>query len=211
MKVMRFVNKLLGNGTGDKFNSLGHRCKEISEINFQNYILFAGDNGSLGLDKPLEETFPYLIAHNLKCDYYNLSVFNGGLDAMRYNLITWFTNYKRPKAVIISCTFLNALLISDRNFTIIKSANHDDDMIKDISDMGNINGFFEGRNKLARELLKQYVICPIYQINYTNSVQLFDNSEFVTNIDYEDDQFDYANIAQKVSATIKSRTQNIRP
>jgi hypothetical protein len=207
---MQFVNSLLGNGLSDQYNSNGHRCKEISEINFQNYILFAGDNGSLGLDKPVEQTFPYLISQKLKCDYYNLSVFNGGLDALRYNLITWFTKYKRPKAVVISVEFMNSLLISDANFTKIDAADYNDEIIQDVSNVGNICGFFAGRNILARELLKQYVICPIYQLRYANSVQLFD-SDFVTDIDYDGDQFDYNNIAQVISAKIIAKTQRVRP
>lgn len=207
---MKFVNRLLGNGLGEQYNSNGHRCKEISEINLQNYILFAGDNGSLGLDKPLEETFPYLISQKLKCDYYNLSVFNGGLDALRYNLITWCNMYKKPKAVIISVEFMNSLLVSDQNFLAIRAANYNDEIIKDITDVGNLSGFFEGRNILARELLKQYVICPIYQLRYKNSIQLFD-SEFVTDINYEGDQFDYQTIANIISTTIISKSQRVRP
>lgn len=207
---MKFVNGLLGNDLTDQYNSNGHRCKEISEINFQNYILFAGDNGALGLDKPIEQTFPYLIAEKLKCDYYNLSVFNGGLDALRYNLITWFVTQKRPKAVILSCEFLNALLVSDNNFMKIKSADYNDPMIQDISNIGNVRGFFSGRNLLAKELLKQYIICPIYQLRYKDSVQLFD-SEFATDIQYEGDQFDYSNIAQIISSAIQSKSQRVRP
>lgn len=207
---MEFVNRLLGNGLTDQYNSNGHRCKEISEINFQNYILFAGDNGSLGLDKPIEQTFPYLIAEKLNVDYYNLSVFNGGLDTLRYNLITWFVTYKRPKAVILSCEFLNALLTSDNNFTHIKQANYDDPMIKDITDIGNVRGFFSGRNLLAKELLKQFIICPIYQLRYKDSIQLFD-SEFVTDIDYDGDQFDYNSIAVIISNTIKEKSKKVRP
>lgn len=207
---MKFVDKLLGNGLSAPYNSNGHRCKEISEINFQNYILFAGDNGSLGLDKPIEQTFPYLISQKLKCDYYNLSVFNGGLDALRYNLITWFVKYKRPKAVIISCEFLNALLVSDNNFIKFRAANYNDDMIQDIANIGNVRGFFAGRNILSRELLKQYIICPIYQLRYKDSVQLFD-SDFVTDIPYDGDQFDYNNIANIISSAIISKSQRVRP
>lgn len=207
---MKFIDKLLGNDLSDQYNSNGHRCKEISEINFQNYILFAGDNGSLGLDKPIEQTFPYLISQKLKCDYYNLSVFNGGLDALRYNLITWFVKYKRPKAVIISCEFLNALLVSDNNFFKIKAADYDDAMIQDIANIGNVRGFFAGRNILSRELLKQYLICPIYQLRYKDSVQLFD-SDFATDIHYDGDQFDYNNIADIISSTIIAKSQRVRP
>jgi len=207
---MKFVNGLLGNGVSEHYNSNGHRCKEISEINFQNYILFAGDNGSLGLDKPIEETFPYLISQRVKSDYYNISVFNGGVDALRYNLISWFHNYKKPKAVIITCEFMNSLLISDKNFTCIKAADYNDDIIKDIGNIGNICGFFEGRNILTRELLKQYVICPIFQLNYKNSIQLFDK-EYVTDIPYEGSQFDYKIIADLISTAMISKSQRVRP
>jgi hypothetical protein len=207
---MKFVDGLLGNGLSEQYNSNGHRCKEISEINLQNYILFAGDNGSLGLDKPIEKTFPYIISQKFKCDYYNLSVFNGGLDALRYNLISWFVKYKRPKSVIISCEFMNSLLISNNNFTEIKAADYQDEIIQDVANIGNVCGFFAGRNILAKELLKQYIICPIYQLRYKNSVQLFD-SDFVTDIEYDGDQFDYNNIAEVISSKIIAKTQRVRP
>lgn len=207
---MKFVNGLLGNGLTDQYNSNGHRCKEISEINFQNYILFVGDNGSLGLDKPIEKTFPYIISNKLKCDYYNLSVFNGGLDAMKYNLISWFVKYKKPKAVIVTCEFLNSLLVADKNFLIIKGADYENEVIQDLANYGNTCGFFSGRNILVTELLKQYVICPIYQLCYKDTVQIFDSS-FATNIEYNEDKFDYAHIANIIVDKMQEKNKRVRP
>jgi hypothetical protein len=207
---MIFVDGLIGNSLSDLYNSNGHRCKEISEINFQNYVLFAGDNGSLGLDKPLEETFPYIISHKLKCDYYNLSVFNGGLDALKLNLISWFTKHKKPKAVIITCEFMNSLLVSDKNFLYIEAADYNTQEIQDVANFGNTCGFFEGRNKIARDLLLQYLICPIYQLRYNNTIQLFSNTE-VTDIEYNGDKFDYQNIAQIILEKIVNKNQRARP
>ena len=52
-------------------NSYGHRCKEISDVNLHNYILFVGDNVCLSYHIPIEDTFPYIISQKLKTDYYN--------------------------------------------------------------------------------------------------------------------------------------------
>ena len=63
MNDSRYINGL-SNGFLNNFapnvnlNSYGHRCKEISDVNLHNYILFVGDNVCLSYHIPVEETFP---------------------------------------------------------------------------------------------------------------------------------------------------------
>jgi hypothetical protein len=82
-------------------NLHGHRCKNISEIDFDNYILFAGCSHTEGLGLELEKTYPYLLSQEVNCDYYNLSIGGTGVDVVTHNLIVWLNTYKKPKAIII--------------------------------------------------------------------------------------------------------------
>lgn len=83
-------------------NSNGHRCKEIKDIDLNNYILYAGCSHTEGIGLELENTYPYLLSKSLNCDYYNLSVGGSGIDVILHNLIVWFGIVKhKPKLVII--------------------------------------------------------------------------------------------------------------
>ncbi len=87
-------------------NSNGHRCKEIKDIDLNNYILYAGCSHTEGIGLELEKTYPYLLAHSLNCDYYNLGIGGTGIDVLLHNLIVWYGTVKqKPKAVIIQWPF----------------------------------------------------------------------------------------------------------
>ena len=49
-------------------NSNGHRCKNIDEIDLNNYILFIGCSHTEGIGLKLEDTYPYLLSNKLECD-----------------------------------------------------------------------------------------------------------------------------------------------
>ncbi len=85
-----------------KYNSLGHRCKNIADINLDNYILFAGCSHTEGVGLELENTYPYQVSKKSGMDYYNLAVGGAGQDIMTHNLIM-FSNIvnKPPKYLII--------------------------------------------------------------------------------------------------------------
>lgn len=209
---MNFYDDFIGNDLGPEYNSLGHRCKEISNINFHNYILFAGDNIGLGLDKPIEETYPYIIASALGADYYNLCVFNGGLDAIRYNLISWFCKIKyKPKSLVISCEFLNSLIVAERNIvsSFYEPINLEDEYAKDLMDAGNMTGFFNARNMFAERQLMNVCTIPIYQITFRDRQPLF--SANIVNIDHTDNMFDHDKISKCVITEIKKTTRRMMP
>ena len=160
---MQFYGSFLGHDPGIDFNSYGHRCKELKDINLQNYILFAGDNIGVGLGTAIEKTYPYLVAQKLKLDYYNLCIYNGGLDALRYNLITWFTKIKqRPRAVIVSCEFLNSLIVSDQNYSYYEHCDLEDEGVRELLDAGNMTGFFNARHMFADRQINNLITTPIY-------------------------------------------------
>lgn len=83
-----------------KFNDYGHRCKNINEIDLDNYILFVGCSHTEGTGNYLEDTFPYIVSEKLKCDYYNLGVKGAGLDVQLHNLTIWILRNKPPKYLV---------------------------------------------------------------------------------------------------------------
>lgn len=84
------------------YNENGHRCKNISEIDLSNYILFVGCSHTEGIGVELEKSYPYLVAEELGCDYYNLGVGGSGADTAFYNLMIWFNKIQhKPKHLVI--------------------------------------------------------------------------------------------------------------
>jgi len=180
---MRFVDGLLGHDPDNIYNSHGHRCKELSELNLRNYILFVGDNAGLQLNKPIEETLPYLTAKELAVDYYNLCIFNGGSDAIKFNLFSWLFKFPKPKAIIIASEFFNSLLISDQNHSFIDAADLSDDMVTDAINAANNNGFFNGRRYMLDTLISNSIQIPIYQLSIKDKIKVL--SEIAVDIDYD--------------------------
>ena len=65
--------------TDENNNFTGERAQEII---LNNYILFTGCSHTKGVGLALEDTYPYLLAQKLNCDYYNLALGGTGQDVM---------------------------------------------------------------------------------------------------------------------------------
>lgn len=207
---MKLYDKLLGHDQSSLYNSRGHRCRELEEINLQNYLLFAGDNISLGLDKPMEETYPHIISSLMNMDYYNLSIFNGGVDSIKYNLLIWNATVPvQPRAIIVSAEFLNAFLVSDKNYSDLQPANLDDEQIQSVLASGNTTQYFPARKMLADKLLRNTLNVPIYQIDFENKLSVF--SEGVFNIRYSSKVINHFDIAKLVVNEMKKNSSRILP
>jgi hypothetical protein len=165
-----------------------------------------GDNVGLKLDMPIEDTFPYITANKLKIDYYNLSIFNGGIDAVKYNLFVWLSKYPPPKAIVTSCEFVNALLVSDHNNSYLNVADLSDHYVQDLNDSANNCGFFAGRNMLIDKMLSNYTSIPIYQVSIKDKLNPF--SLNVINVDWN--EVSHEDLAQSLSTVIQSRIQRAR-
>jgi len=98
MKQMLFSHAAIAEDP--EYNSYGHRCKEVADLDKDNYVLFAGCSHVVGVGVKIEESFPYLIAKELGCDYYNLGVGGGGLDALEHNLLLWGALIPNPPKYI---------------------------------------------------------------------------------------------------------------
>lgn len=207
---MQFYDNLLGHDLADIFNSRGHRCKEIEEINLQNYILFAGDNVGVGWGTPLEETYPYLISKALNIDYYNLSIFNGGLESLRYNLITWYHKIpQKPRAIVISNEFLNSFIVSDINGNNLKPCDLNDEKVQSVLNTGNITNYFKTRQYFTDKLLSNLIKNPIYQIEFKDKIPGLTSN--VINLKHNGDIFDHKAISELVINEINKTKKQVRP
>ncbi len=203
---MRFVDGLLGNDPDQLLNLHGHRSKELCDVNLRNYILFVGDNVGLKLDMPIEETFPHLTANKLKIDYYNLAIFNGGIDAVKYNLFVWLRKYPQPKAIITSCEFVNALLVSNHNSEYLNVADLSDHYVQDLNDSANNCGFFAGRNMLIDKMLSNYTSIPIYQVSLKDKLNPFGHN--VINVEW--DGANHNDLSDDLASIIQTRIQRAK-
>jgi hypothetical protein len=99
------------------YNDLGHRCKDINNIDLSNYIMFTGCSNTEGIGLKLEHTYPYLVSKKLSCDYYNLAIGSTGLDVLEYNLLTWLQKVdSKPKLVIIQWPDHSRFLSKNPNY-----------------------------------------------------------------------------------------------
>lgn len=97
-----------------EFNEYGHRSKNVTEIDLDNYILFVGCSHTSGVGNYLEDTYPYLVSKQLNIDYYNLSISGSGIDVQLHNLFNWLVRYKPPKYLVWQWTLEPRVVIADR-------------------------------------------------------------------------------------------------
>lgn len=95
-------------------NSLGHRAKELHELDYNNYILFGGCSITWGTGLNLEETYPYLTSKNLNVDYYNLAIQGGSIDLAVVNIFAFLKNIQqKPKFIVLQYPGPFRFLLSD--------------------------------------------------------------------------------------------------
>ena len=138
-----------------EYNSLGHRCKDVEDIDLDNYILFSGCSHVEGIGLELEKTFPYLVADALGIDYYNLALGGSGVDTVSYNLLTWLSKVKKlPKAVLILWpSHIRFLLQSKDKLEFVYpgtlNENHRRFLVS-----GDLLGYFESVSELNKKLIQ---------------------------------------------------------
>lgn len=141
------------------YNSHGHRCHEINDIDFNNYILFAGDSHAEGIGLELERTFPYLTSQKLGASYYNLGQGATGIDYMLFNVLSWISKYPKPRYIFcywsdpsrfLSLTKENGIEILEQIVINCEMPEAD----KQLLVYGEMGGYFKTRHWLASTLLK---------------------------------------------------------
>lgn len=149
-------------------NLLGHRCPNVRDINFDNYILFVGCSHTYGVGNKLEDTYPYLLSKKLNMDYYNLSVGGTSTEVCKHNLSVWLEKFKRPKFIVWQWTHPERFLRKDNNsLNIFLSSGpwiDDDDIKKSLYYQSKLNLFFVRDYLSAKYLESLKVNIPIYEI-----------------------------------------------
>ena len=161
-----------------KYNSFGHRCKNVQDIDFGNYILFTGCSHTQGIGLELEKTFPYLLSKELNCDYYNLGLSASGPDVVHYNLMVWFAKYKlKPKYVFVQWPDHSRFVALHDNFTNIVpvgSWTQEPKSKKFIVDC-ETTGMFAVRKMLYHNMIQDIAGVPVVSLQFSG-LQLYNNT-----------------------------------
>jgi hypothetical protein len=182
------------------YNEYGHRCKNVSEIDLENYILFSGCSQTEGIGLELEKTFPYLVSNTLGIDYYNLSLGGSGIDTMTYNLIAWINTVKKPpKAVVIMWTYDIRFLTMDDNdnvkFNLVGKSSggyiSPVDNTARFMILGEELGYFTSKKKLCQRMVN---LC------YSDSTIIETSADSHSNFDLARDLMHLGNMSPQVIA-----------
>ena len=154
-------------------NDHGHRCKNIKDVDLDNYILTIGCSHTEGIGLRLEDTYSHVLSKKLNTDYYNLSIGGSGIDLIEYNLITWFsTIVKQPNLVVVQwpdlSRYLTKLRRDDQQIVPVGPWRQERE-ISDFMFAGSENNFFHTRQLLSNKLLKNFIKVPQIHIKmYTD-------------------------------------------
>lgn len=159
------------------YNNNGHRCKNIEDIDLDNYLLFTGCSHTEGTGLRLEDTFPYKVAKALNCDYYNLAMGGTGIDILEYNLITWLSKIKKkPKHLIVQWpdhSRFSALFPNYKNLLQSGRWRNSGDTLRFIA-CAEESGFFQARKMISYNMIKNMVDMPILDVQFA-SLEIWSN------------------------------------
>lgn len=155
------------------YNNQGHRCKNIDEIDLDNYILFSGCSHTMGVGLELEKTYPYIVSKKLGCDYYNMAIPASGPDVVQHNILNWYYSIpQKPKLVIIQWPDHSRFLGYNpeyKNLIPMGNWQGDTELLKFIVDSEEY-GLFNARKKLITELLSNVIQVPTIRFNYGSQI-----------------------------------------
>jgi hypothetical protein len=172
------------------YNEYGHRCKNISELDLDNYILFTGCSHTEGVGLELEKTYTYQVAKALGVDYYNLAMAGTGIDTIMYNLNMWFLLVqKKPKYMFVQWP-------DETRFTIIHGVQADpcgawktDEDFQKFLYYGDKIDFFRSRKTLAEKNTRLMVdesalvsINVMHQKNTEGSKLILNRNDFARDL-----------------------------
>jgi len=179
--MIRFVNDFLSIGLPytesppdpivRKYNSNGHRSKDIKDLKLDNYILFAGCSHTEGYGLEIEEVYPHHVSSALNMDYYNLGVGGSGCDVMFYNLMTWLFKYQhKPKLIVLQWSFplRFARMHDDGDPEHVQTeGSWSEDKQASFAITGERIGYFPLRTRLYYNITKQLNI-PVVNITFNH-------------------------------------------
>lgn len=146
------------------YNSLGHRSKEIEDVDLDNYLLFIGCSHTEGIGMEADKIYPHLLAQTLNCDYYNLALCATGIDIVLHNLTIWFsTVLKKPKALIIQWPDFTRLTTgSSVNNLQPRGLWYNNNDYNNFVNLGIDLEFFEARKLMAHHIVQSFQVPTVY-------------------------------------------------
>ena len=154
------------------YNEYGHRSKNLSEIDLDNYILCLGCSHTEGIGNYERDTYAHQTAQLLNCDYYNMGIGGCGLDIMMHNLTTWMLKVEKlPKLIIWQWTApFRYVTVKDTDTVEIRTHGlwNDEKEVVDFIAVGDRNKFFSSRAGLMKKylnLLSKTKNIPIIQVS----------------------------------------------
>jgi len=163
------------------YNKYGHRCKNIEDLDLENYFLFTGCSHGEGSGLELEKSYPYLVSQHFDTDYYNLSIGGSGIDVLEYNIVTWLSTVpKKPKAVIIQWPDHSRFLSIRPGYSHLMGEGSwatEEPISKFVTSAEELN-VFSARKKMVNDLLYQLIEVPIFNVQFS-TMALANNDEYV--------------------------------
>lgn len=153
-------------------NNNGHRCKNIEDLDLDNYILFSGCSHTEGIGLALENSYPYLLSKKLNVDYYNLAVGGTGTDVVIYNLVTWFAKIKKPPKLLIVQWPHHVRSIAKKHFSKPAESEVEQWIAYGLWNKkagaflveGESLGIFKSARILAKNTINNIATCPVVEI-----------------------------------------------
>lgn len=146
------------------YNSLGHRSKDIENVDLDNYILFIGCSHTMGIGMEADKIYPHLLAQKLNCDYYNLALGATGMDIVLHNLTIWFTTVaKKPKALIIQWPDITRLTTGSSIHNLEpRGLWYNNEEYNRFVSLGMDIEFFEARKLMAHYIVQSFQVPTVY-------------------------------------------------
>lgn len=167
-----------------KINSLGHRSKELEDLDTSNYILVTGCSHTEGIGMPVELTYPHLLADKFNCDYYNLALGATGIDVVLHNLAIWFSAVeKKPKAVIIQWPDFTRLMTGTASNLQPRGLWHANDDYNKFVNLGIDLEFFEAKKVMTHHLVQAMIKVPVVYVGLEKVIPFDDNTIIMSVID----------------------------
>jgi hypothetical protein len=161
-----------------EYNSNGHRCKEINDLG-KDYILTTGCSATEGHAMKLEETYSYMLAKKLGCNYYNLGLKGSSTGTTYYNLTMFLSKVKvKPKFIVIQWPHFNRyhLVHKDGQYAVYNpyadfNYNYDYQVFKTLHKFEVPEAMSSFYRKMTLEFIKPFNI-PVLELNFMKEIEL---------------------------------------
>jgi len=154
-----------------QYNNRGHRCKDIEDINLDNYILFTGCSHTEGVGVRLEDSYPFIVSNELNYDYYNLSMSGTGVDVVEYNLLIWLSKViKKPKYIFVQWPDHSRFVASYPGYSqLINHGTWADDLTtQKFIASSEYTGLVHARKQISYKMIKEIAGVPVIDVHFSS-------------------------------------------